>query len=714
MKTNLLSKTNFLFFLVLTFLSCSNSKLEIKDTDWGMYLGGPETNQYSPLTQINKNNVKNLTKIWTFKSHDADEKNRSQIQCNPLIINGVLYGTSPQLKLFSLDAATGKERWRFDPFGGDYKLFGMGVNRGLVYWSDDNERRILYTAGSDIYAVNADNGALINSFGKNGKVDLHTGLGDHAKDLFVVSNTPGIIFQNLLIIGSRVSESLGAAPGYVRAFDVKTGELKWTFHTIPKPGEFGYETWPPDAYTRIGGANAWSGMSLDQDLGIVYVPTGSAAFDFYGGDRHGENLFANSLLALNAETGERIWHYQLVHHDIWDRDLPCPPNLVTIKKDGKKIDAVAQVTKSAHVFIFDRKTGEPIFPIDEKPFPASKLEGEQAWPTQPIPRQPPQFARSRVQEEDLTDLSPEANAYAKQIWANVQEGPAFEPLSEQGSFVFPGLDGGGEWGGGAVDEETGIMYINASEMPWVLQMVKYIPEDDGLLATQGKNIFNRACMICHGKDLKGASLHAIPRIDDIKTRLSKEEVSKIIAQGKGMMPAFGHFKKDEIDAIVAFLFDSKESTTREANDYLADWKYPYVMTGYNRFQDQQGYPAIKPPWGTLNAIDLNKGEILWKKTLGTFPELSEKGMEATGCENYGGPVVTAGGLIFIAATRDEKFRVFDKMNGDLLYETDLPAAGYATPATYAVNGKQYVVIACGGGKLGTKSGDAYVAFALPD
>ncbi len=709
----------FLFFL---FAVCSCADPHADETtrvDWPGYLGGPSTNQYSTLKQINRTNVAQLQKVWSYASGDVDPENRSQIQCNPLILNGILYGTSPKLKLFALDAKTGKELWRFDPFGDDYQMYGMGVNRGVAHWSDGKEERIFYTATSNIYAVNAKTGALIESFGDQGKVDLHTGLGERAKDFFVVSNSPGVIHKDLLIMGSRVSESSGSAPGYVRAFNVKTGALEWIFHTIPKPGETGYETWPKDAYQRVGGANAWSGMSIDPDREIVFVPTGSAAYDFYGGDRHGENLFANCLIALNANTGERIWHYQMVHHDLWDRDMPCPPNLVKLNINGEEVEAVAQVTKSSHVFLFNRDTGEPLFPIDEVKVPGSSLEGEAAWSTQPIPSKPPQFSRSRVRESDLTDRSPEANAYARQIWGQVTEGPGFDPPSEKGVFLFPGFDGGGEWGGAAVDEETGILYVNASEIPWVIQMMKFESEEDGTLASKGKNLYNRNCMICHGKDMKGASIHSIPSISNLKERLPKATVSQTILQGKGMMPAFGHLDSTEVNAIVAYLYGSKDELPlvkgqgASANKNTNSSPYPYVMTGYNRFEDPEGYPAIKPPWGTLNAIDLNKGELLWKQTLGTFDELEEQYGGPTGCQNYGGPVVTAGGLIFIAATQDERFRVFDKTDGKLLYETQLPAAGYATPATYMIDGKQYVVVACGGGKLGTPSGDQYIAFGIP-
>lgn len=687
----------------------------VPDTDWPSYMGGPDANQYSPLTQITPANVHHLKVAWTHHTGDSDPLHRSQIQCNPIIIDGILYGSSPQLKFFALNAATGDELWRFDPFNGRYNQFGMGVNRGVAYWRDGLEKRLLFTAGSFLFAVDATNGKPLLDFGENGSVDLHHGLGRNVAELFVVSNTPGIIFEDLLILGTRVSEDMGAAPGHVRAYDVRTGAIEWSFHTIPQPGEFGQDTWPVDAWKNIGGANAWSGFSLDAERGMVFVPTGSASYDFYGGDRPGENLFANCVIALNARTGERIWHYQTVHHDLWDRDLPAPPNVVQVQHDGKTIDAVAQITKSSYVFLLNRDTGEPLFAVEEVPVSGSRLAGEQAWPTQPIPAKPPAFSRNKMAEKDITTRTPEANAYVKMIWANLLKDELFTPPSEEGTIVLPGFDGGGEWGGAAFDPETGNLIVNASEMPWIIQMLKYETADDGLLATYGKNVYGASCIGCHGLDRKGASIHSVPSLVDLKSRVSANVIEATIRSGKGMMPSFGYLSKGDIKAVTAYLLDSKAKLPPDLKKTKSRelWKYPYVMNGYRRFHDQDGYPALTPPWGTLNAINLNTGEISWKVTLGEHPELVAHGLPPTGCENYGGPVVTAGGLVFIAATLDKKIRAFDKRNGKLLWEAKLPAAGFATPSVYAVGGKQYVVIACGGGKIGTASGDAYVAFALP-
>ena len=687
----------------------------LPDTDWPLYLGSGSS-QYSRIGQITRENVAQLEVAWTYHSGDADvDTNRSQMQTSPIVVDGVLYGVSPVTKIFALDAATGAGLWEFDPFAAGAEVRGGGTSRGVTYWADGDDRRIFATGGSTLFALDAGTGAPIESFGRGGAVDLHDGLdaGRDVSNLFVISNTPGVIYQDLLILPTRHAETDPAAPGNIRAFDVRTGEVAWVFHTIPHPGELGYDTWPPDAWQRVGAANNWSGMSVDEARGLVFVPTGSATPDFNGSDRHGANLFANTLLALDAASGERRWHFQAVHHDIWDRDFPAPPNLLTIEQDGVRRDVVAQITKSAHIFMFDRGSGDPIFPIEELPFPASDIPGEAAWPTQPLPTRPPPFTRQRLTEAEATDISPEANRYVVDRLRRMRSDGQFIPTSREGTIILPGLDGGGEWGGAAVDPDTGIMYVNGNDMPWIGAMVEIPPGARGRLASAGHRVYALHCLQCHGVNRAGDELGQYPRLDDLAGRLTEAEARTIINDGQGYMPSHAHLSTRDRDALIAYLYDSDEPnpTARPGDDTSAEPEW--VFAGYRRFLDQEQRPAIKPPWATLNAIDLNAGEILWKVTLGDWPELSAAGRPPTGAEAYGGPIVTSSGLIFIGASSDERFRVFDTEDGALLYETTLPAAGYATPVTYAVDGRQYVVIAAGGGKVGTKSGDAYVAFALP-
>ncbi|AHM60495.1 quinoprotein glucose dehydrogenase [Flammeovirgaceae bacterium 311] len=708
---------------------------------WRTYAGTKAGNRYSSNEQINTQNVAQLEVAWRYSTGDKDPDDHSQIQCNPIMVDGVLYGTSPFLMLFALDAATGQEKWLFDPAEAqantdDEMAWFHQINRGVVYWEGENgtDKRILYSVGARLFAINAEDGSLVSSFGNGGSIDLTRGLDrEGTEDAYIAGTTPGVIYKDLLIMGMRVTEDGDAAPGHIRAFDVRTGERRWIFHTIPHPGEKGYETWEdPEAWQKIGGANSWAGMSLDEQRGVVYVPTGTAGPDFYGGVRKGQNLFANSLLALDAATGNYIWHYQVIHHDLWDRDLPANPNLVTIKKDGERIDAVAQITKHGYVFMFDRITGEPIFPIEEKPVPTEGLPGEKVWPTQPIPTLPEPFARHKFDEEDVANLNPESHQYLLEKYRQVKHKGMFVPPSKEGAWIFPGYDGGGEWGGAAVDAETGIMYVNSSEMPWILTMID-VPKDAGKdlsLKGIGRSVYNKYCISCHGPELKGNG-PSYPTLVALNQRMSETQVEQIIHNGRNMMPSFKQIPDNEITALLAFLMDAeeKEATAKlETNTAEVDGAeehnlagprsiledIPYVSTGYIRFLDEEGYPGITPPWGTLNAIDLNSGKLLWKVPLGEYKELTKQGIPPTGTENYGGPLVTKGGLVFIAATKDSKIRAFDKNSGKVLWEAKLPVPAYATPATYSLNGKQYVVIACGGGKIGSPSGDEYIAFALPD
>ncbi|WP_221391661.1 PQQ-binding-like beta-propeller repeat protein [Dyadobacter sp. NIV53] len=675
-------------------------------TEWTEYLGGPDRNHYSDLTQINPENVKDLKVAWTYSTPDS-----GQMQVNPIIVKGIMYGVTSTVQAFAVDAATGKEIWHF----GDKSKIGSNTSRGLTYWSDGEDQRILHAMGPYLYALDARTGKLIESFGDGGKLDLHTGLPEIAKDKYMVSNTPGTIYEDLIIMPLRLSEDSDAAPGDLRAFNVRTGKLVWTFHTIPYPGELGYETFPPDAYknTYTGGANNWAGTAIDRKRGILYVPTGSAGYDFYGGKRKGQNLFANCLLAIDARTGKRLWHYQTMHHDMWDRDLPAPPNLITITKNGRRIDAVAQVSKQGYVFIFDRVTGKPLFPIKEVVAPKSELPGEFSWPSQPVPSLPAPFARQAytLTEKDISSFAQDRDSLVMKF--KTYKKNMFAAPGKEGTVILPGFDGGAEWGGAAADPQEGILYVNSNEMAWILTMKDTPKASEMTSLSPGEKVYTTYCPTCHGAQRKGNAKSGYPSLIDVGLRRDRSFVSNIITSGKGMMPGFTMLTADEKNALISFLFNDEKveavSTTSETRKIYV----PYQSTGYNKFLDSKGLPAISPPWGTLNAIDLNTGKYLWKIPFGEVAELKAKGYPNTGTENYGGPVVTKSGLLFIAATKDGKFRVFNKKTGKLLWETVLPAAGFATPSTYQVNGKQYVVIACGGTKLGTKKGNQYVAFALP-
>lgn len=698
-------------FLLVCFLSCKHK--ENSFGAWEVYRGDKSSSGYSSLDQINAGNLQKLKVAWTYHSGDAREGNRSAIQCNPIIVNNKMYVTSPALKLMALDAGTGKELWRFDPFAG---VEPTGVNRGVTYWAGGNDKRIFFSAGVYLYALDADNGSMIKTFGDNGKVDLRVGLGRDPQHLAVWSTSPAIVYKDLLIQGTALGEGYDAAPGFVRAYNVHDGKIAWTFHSIPQPGEFGYDTWDTASYKAVGGTNAWAGMSLDEKTGTVFIPLGSPAFDFYGANRKGQNLFGNCLVALNAATGERKWHYQLVHHDLWDYDLPAPPTLITLKKEGKAIDAVAQVTKMGMVFLFDRNSGEPLFPIEERPVPSSALTGEFTSPTQPFPLKPAPFSRQQFSANDITDISDSARAFIREKIGNAKMGRIYTPPDTNGVVQFPGTRGGAEWGGASVDPETGILYINANETPLLIKMKQVlISDDDSDKVSQGEKIYTlNNCTMCHGANRAGTNV--FPSLLQLSKKMSAGQASAIIEKGKGQMPAFPNLNVKDKEALLAFLFTTKNKSsaaTASANNKSST--YRYVHNGWIPLLDQDGHPGVKPPWGTLNAIDLNKGEIVWRIPLGEYPELAKRGIKQTGAPNLGGAIVTAGGLLIIGAAYDEKLRIFDKVNGKLLWEYTLPAGGYATPATYMWNNKQYIVIAAGGGgKVGTKSGDAYIAFCLSD
>ncbi|REG94443.1 outer membrane protein assembly factor BamB family protein [Algoriphagus antarcticus] len=695
------AETVFLLFLTLIFSHCSNDK----NADWPEYNGDGARSHYSQLVQIDTSNVSKLKIAWTYSSGGKDTlRNLSQIQSNPIIIDGVIFGVSADTEAFALEAESGKELWKTA-----IKEKNGTTSRGVTYWSNKEDKRIFFGVGPWLYALDARTGKMIDTFGVNGRIDLKVGIDRPGADNYVTSNTPNTIFENLIITGTRVSESETALLGDIRAYDTRDGSLAWTFHTIPEEGEAGYESWvPANPRQRIGGANSWMGMAIDRERGVVYVPTGSAAFDFYGGNRKGDNLYANSLLALNASDGQLLWHYQVVRHDIWDRDLPAPPNLFTITRDGKQIDVVSVITKQGYTFIFDRGTGEPIFPIEDVAFPQEAAPGEYPSQTQPVPVKPAPFTKQSFTANDFNSFVADKDSLAE-ILAQANTGSAYTPITKKMTIIYPGTDGGGQWGGSATDPE-GMMYIPAKEIPVYTSLVLRKNEITQVLSNEN-TLYNLYCSNCHGKDLNGSHDGSYPGLINIKARLTRDQLLAMMLNGKGMMPSFSHISQPERDAIANFLLgtatDENVKTTQQ--NFSA-----YQHTGYNRWYDTNGYPVNTPPWGTLTAIDCNTGERRWQVPLGEYKELTAKGIPPTGTDNYGGPLVTAGGLIFMAGTPDEKIRAFKKSTGEMVWEYDLPAAGYATPSSYSINGKQYIVIACGGGKLNSKSGDQYVVFTLED
>jgi quinoprotein glucose dehydrogenase len=538
------------FALGALILGACQQRDTIQTLDWPEYLGGPDRNHFATVDQINLENVKDLKVVWEYHSGDS-----GQIQCNPIIVDGILYGMTASTQPFALDAATGKERWRLKEKS---EAVWYSTSRGVALWKGKDEKRLFYTKESWLYALDAMTGKNILTFGDSGKVSLKAGLGPSAQDKFVISNTPGTIFEDKIIMPIRVSEGSDAAPGYVQAFNVMSGKVEWVFKTIPGPAEEGYHTWSLDAdkNTAVGAANNWAGMAIDRERGIVFVPTGSAAFDFYGGDRKGENLFANTLLALDAKTGKKIWHFQMVHHDILDRDPPAPPNLITVTHDGKKIDAVAQVTKQGYVFLFDRETGKPLFDVKETPVPASDIPGEEAWPTQPVPVKPAPYARQTFTIADVSPYARNKDSLQIEVHAVRSEGP-FTPLSRRGSIVFPGLDGGAEWGGAAADP-AGILYVNSSEMPWKIALQEE-DQEGGVLS--GAEIYQAKCAACHGTKRQGNPSSGFPTLIKIKEKYKRQQLANIITKGKGMMPAFKSLSDVERDRLISFLYDEEKNET---------------------------------------------------------------------------------------------------------------------------------------------------------
>lgn len=693
---------------------------------WSDYGGGADSSQYSALRQINRNNVSQLQIAWVFPTGDDN-----RYFFNPIEVHGLTYVLAENNSIVSLNAKTGKKVWvhRADPHT------EIITDRGINYWEskDGRDRRLLFSSNHFLQAIDARTGKSILSFGTRGRVDLKEGLGRRPTTLSLVqSTTPGRVFENLLILGSATNQGYGSAPGDIRAFDVRSGRLVWVFHTIPHPGEVGYNTWPKDAWKRVGGANCWGEMSLDVKRGIVYVPTASPKYNFYGADRHGADLFGDCLLALDARTGKLLWYFQMVHHDIWDYDNTAAPKLLTVWHDGRRVDAVAQAAKTGFVWVFDRVTGKPLWPVEERPEPQSDVPGEETWPTQPFPLKPPPFARQTFFASDLSPFisDPQELARFRREMGAARNGGLFTAPSLTGTIEMPGNSGGANWGSAAVDPFDGSLYVVSMDLPCLLKL----EPDEMRGASRGESIeqrghflFESNCRLCHGADLKG-SPPAIPSLVGVGTRVTPGQIESIVRQGRGPMPGFPRFERTDLQSLIAFLLNPAASAPpSRAARVLAAGGEPgparasgavRYLSGFGFMMTSSGTAAIKPPWSSLTAYDLNTGTIKWQIPLGDVPELAAKGIRNTGFPfPKTGPVVTGGGLIF-TATRDHFVRAYDRATGKVLWEKRLGTALQGIPSVYEAGGREYLVV-CAAAPEVTDTGSqrrihgAYVAFALP-
>jgi quinoprotein glucose dehydrogenase len=692
-------------------------------TDWTDYLGGPDSAQYSALKQINKSNVSQLQVAWSYPTGD-----KNNYDFNPVIVDSVIYVQAKNNSIVALDAATGREIWVHP--NNTRAITGRGVN----YWEskDRSDRRLFYCVNNFLVAIDARTGASIPSFGEDGKADLKQGFdGRDPKTLVrIQNNTPGRVFENLLILGSAGGADYESNPGAIRAFDVRTGKLAWVFHTIPHPGEFGYNTWPPDAWKTVGGVQNWSEMTLDEKRGIIYIPLASPSYDFYGGNRKGQNLFGDSLVALDARTGKRLWHFQFVHHDLWDYDAPAAPKLLTVKHDGKMVDAVAQPTKMGFLFVFDRVTGAPLWPIEERAVPKSDVPGEESSPTQPFPTKPPPFSRQKFTADEINPyITEEERASFKDRVLSARNEGLYTPPSLRGTIEMPGHNGGANWGGAAVDPSAGLLYVQSKDFRVYVKLDSKPPRGGpaGVVGMEtpaqlGSAIYSRNCADCHGADLGGQG--DIPALKGITTRLTADQIKTTVTSGQGRMPAFAQFTPGNFNSLVAYLANPSAApplpsipeppvvaTPGAPQRFWAP--YDFMLATSNRLS------AIGPPWSQLTAYDLNTGTIKWQVPLGEVSALAAEGHTDTGSHfPRGGMVVTAGGLLFSATASDRKFRAYDRDTGKVIWETGIPEGAEAVPAVYEVGGREYVVIcvAAGNGMMmapAAQRAGAYLAYALP-
>jgi quinoprotein glucose dehydrogenase len=685
-------------FLLAVVVSCSTDKEGA--SAWPTFGYDVSNSKFSPLTSIDTSNVMQLKEVWRH----GDTTEGGGVYFNPVMVDNRVIGLMPSNNLVALDAASGNLLWEFVPDSSTISNW----SKGMTYHAGSPDRIFLISGGT-LYSINAENGTVIKDFGKNGRVDFYEGLeiADSMRTRVPVStNAPGVVYKDLFIVGCKVPDELPSVPGDIRAFNINTGKLEWVFNVIPKPGEFGAETWSADARQRNGGANCWAGMALDEKRGIVFVPTASPSFDFYGADRPGQNLFANCLLALDAGTGKRIWHFQTTHHDLWDRDNGSPPNLVTIKRDGKEIDAVALVTKMGYLFLFNRETGESLYGVNEVPVDTvSSMPGEKPWPTQPLPVNPP-FVRQGYKEEYF---GRSAAWIKEEIAKNNYKTGIYEPPSIEGSVILPTAHGGANWGGASVNPVTNRLFVNSTDIPWILKLtdLKKIRAANQL---NPEILFRTYCSSCHGADKKGTGVG--PDLTGRVKRYTNAQIASILQKGAAPMPSFKFLSAQQIAAITSYVKDTVVQQSFETAN-IPENDEPYGFNGYSFYLDPEGAPAIDPPFGTLTSIDLNTGDIVWQVPLGEDPAFKKMGVPNSGMFNRGGGIATAGGLIFIGATGDEMFRAFDQRTGKILWEHKLPGMAASIPSTYAVGGKQYVVVSVNGWGNESNFKGGYIAFAIP-